>query len=46
VVAEEEHNCMEYLGLVERSTNFGHNYLQRVLPTTITISKATTPAMI
>ena len=42
---EEEHNCTG-VQLVERSSSSRQDSLQRVLPTTITISKATTPAMI
>jgi hypothetical protein len=42
---EEEHNCTG-VRPVERSSSSRQNWLQRVLPTTITTSKATTPAMI
>ena len=42
---EEEHNCTG-VRPVERSLSSRQDWLLRVLPTTITISKATTPAMI
>ena len=42
---EEEHNCTG-VRPVERSSSSRQNRLQRVLPTTITTSKATTTAMI
>ena len=45
VVTEDEHNCTG-VRPVERSFNSRQDWLQRVLPTTITISKATTPATI
>ena len=45
VAIEDEHNCTG-VRPVERSSSSRQDWLQRVLPTTITISKATTPAMI
>ena len=45
VAIEDEHNCTGVRPM-ERSSSSRQDWLQRVLPTTITISKATTPAMI
>ena len=45
VAIEEEHNCT-VVRPVERSSSSRQDSLQRVLSMTITISKATTPAMI